>query len=174
MLSGFKRAIMALGVVLLAVFLQGTFFRSVLEGFPVPNLLMLLVVFVAFTEPTPLGACVAFGIGLLLDLSTGVLLGPWASAFIVLFGVLASLSQHLFVDSWFATAIVAFGASVVTSGLYLVLLYQFKPTSQQLVSSLFLEGLLTAVIAGPTLALLRRIFVRTDTGVSMSRRGRSR
>lgn len=113
-----------------------------------PNLLIILVVFLAFHEFTVLGAFLAFLLGLEYDLgtSTGVL-GPWAASFIAVFVLIGVLSQRIFSESAFSVAIAsALGAGLSALAYHLV---HFK-VSTQLPSSpktILLEALFTALLA---------------------------
>lgn len=145
---------------LVALFLQSSILELMIPSTMVPNLCILLVMFLAFHEATVIGAFLAFMIGLLFDFSSGTLVGPAAGAFVSLFGILALMSRRVFIESVpsavVLTAICCLGADVI----YMSLLYQFKPTSVEIWKQLLLEPLFTAAVAPPILSFLRGTLVR--------------
>ena len=96
------------------------------------------------------GVFVVFLLGLELDLCSAHLLGPWAGAFVVTFGLIAAMSQHVFVESPLAVALVVGASTIVSTLVYAGLVYEFKPAGAISFWGLFGEALITAVI-GPIL-----------------------
>lgn len=134
-----------------AIFIQGTLLKLIAPGsMVVPNMLLLLVGFLAFYEVSIFGAVLSFCIGLTLDLSSGLLLGPWGAAFVSVYGMLSALSQRLFVESPLASFVAMFFSSILASFVYLVIVLQFQPlVSHKLSFSwlLLVEAIFTAVLA---------------------------
>lgn len=145
--------VLVLGVI--AIFFQGTVLREVMPAGIVPNLLLLIVVFLGFFEATIGGATLAFLLGVELDFASGLLVGPWAGAFVVSFGLLASLSQRLFVESVTAAMVAALACSLVANFVYFVLVFEFHPSVTEVASFSLVEAFINAVLAPPALALLR-------------------
>lgn len=155
-MSRILRAGMALFVGLVLIFLQGTILHSLLPAAAAPNLLLALVVFLAFYEPTVLGAVVVFILGVLLDMySSPLLVGPWAAAYVTVFAAVALLSQRLFVESPWAAAISVLVASVASDLIYLLLVMEFQQTGSHFISVAFVGAIVTAILSPALFALYR-------------------
>lgn len=163
-----QRMLVVLLMGLAAIALQGTLLKSLLPEYLMPNLILIIVVFLGLHEVSIFGLLLVFALGLLLDLSSGVLLGPWSGAFVVVFLLLALLAQHIFLDSLLTIVLGVFFASLVSDVIYLILIYKFQPATQQVASSSLL-GALTTVLAGPPLfgALRRLIPDRSHSGSTL-------
>ncbi len=161
---------------LVAIFIQGSLLRYLLPDFAIPNLLLIMVVFLGFFEISPIGAILAFSIGLLLDLSSGVLIGPSAGSYTLIFGVLAALSTRLFVESGFAVAVTVFICSIFGNLTYLLLVSQFSPSAGQSLGVLFGEAFTSALLAPLIFILLKRILTpkRERSSTRLGPRGRHR
>lgn len=171
-----KKIFVPILLTLLAVTVQGSLLRFVLPNFPIPNLVVILVVFFGFYEVTAFGALLVFLIGIEMDLCSGVLLGPSAGAYSITFGILAALSTRLFVESGFAVVLAVFGSSLISSTVYLLLVYQFAPTAGRSFTIIFIEAVSTAVLAPLIFPLLKRILIpkRDRPSPRMSTRTRPR
>ena len=112
--------ILLLGV--LALLIPGTVLRTVFPQLVAPNLLAVLLVWVAFHEVSALGALLAFLLGLELDFCSGTLLGPWAGAYAAVFGLLVLSSKRIFIESPSVVFIAVFAAVLLSSGIYHVML----------------------------------------------------
>ena len=62
----------------------------------VPNFILIMVICLGFNLVTPGAATLAFSLGLVFDLYSGVLLGPWAGTFVLVYVILSLLSQRLY------------------------------------------------------------------------------
>lgn len=144
---------------LLGVFLQSSALPWVLpDSFVVPNLMLAMVAFLAFYEVSPFGALLAFLTGLVLDLSSGVLLGPWAAAFVAVYGFLSVVSQRIFVESTLSVMSAVFAAALLSHVVYASLLLQFSHNQDAayLVSvSVLGEALFSAFLAPLVFYLLK-------------------
>ena len=160
-----RRSVLVLILGLIAIFIQGTVLREVGPSWVVPNLLVILVVFLGFFEASFRGATLAFLLGLELDFANGLLVGPWAGAFVVSFGILASLSQRLFVESSLAVMIAALVSSIVSNLVYFTLVYEFHPAVTVMVPFSLLEALLNGFLAPFLFVFLRTLLApRPRTG----------
>jgi len=159
--------VLLLGV--LASFLQGSVLRALLPGSAiVPNLSVAVVAFLAFHEVSLLGVALSFFLGLIFDLSSGVLLGPWAGAYVVVFALLSSLTQRVFTDSPLTAFIAVLIGSLVAQGVYLAMVLQFRTAELASVSSgvtIVLEALLSAFCAPLCFGLLKRLGFATSKRV---------
>ena len=123
-----KRLILLLLVSLVLMLLQATLLKAFLPASLVPNLVTSIVVFLAFYEVTPAGAMFAFLVGLELDLFSGILLGPWAGAYTVVFILVSLLSQRIFVESSLAAGVAVMGSNFLVNIIYTVLVFEFRPS----------------------------------------------
>lgn len=132
---------------LIAVLVQGAILRPFLPSFLVPNLALIAIVYLGLREVHVVGALLAFLLGIQFDLFSATLLGPWAGAFMVVFALLASLSQRMFIESSVTIVVASLISSLIANGVYVTLLYQFRPVEPALVSVSFAEALVTALIS---------------------------
>jgi rod shape-determining protein MreD len=133
---------------MLAVYLQGSVLRIFLPEFLVPDLMLSLVVFLAFYENSAFGAFLAFILGLQFDLYAGqqLLVGPTAGALVAVFGMLSSLSQRIFVESVFAIFIVSIVSAVMKNIIQCALLYEFNSIAIKYFSLSILGSFVTACV----------------------------
>lgn len=156
---------------LISILVQGTVFKSVIPGFFAPNLLLVLLVYIAFYEVSAFGAVLAFLLGLEFDVHLGMLLGPWAGSFVLVFGILALLSQRIFVQSSLVVFIAVLVSCLGSNIFYLGLRYPFIPVGWEAVSTVVYEGLLTAVLSPFLFPLLRKIIPKREQGVTIRAQG---
>lgn len=160
-----RRLSIILLVGLIAVFLQGTIIRSFSPAHLLtPNLLLLVVIVLGFHENHVMGAVASFLVGLELDLSSAMLLGPSAGAAVVVFGFLACFSQHLFIESTMAAMVVTFLCSLLYSLVYAALVFQFKTMHAGVIWLTLEEAIITALIAPWILRFLKRVLVKRESG----------
>ena len=169
-----KRILVPILLTLLAVIVQGSLLRFILPEVAVPNLVVIMIVFLGFYEVTAFGAFLVFLIGIEMDLCSGVLLGPSAGAYSVTFGLLAALSTRLFVESGFAVMLAVFGSSILSNLVYLLLVFQFAPAAGRSFSVIFIEALVTAIIAPAIFPLFKRILIPKRDRPTSSRGSRMR
>lgn len=159
-----RRILLTLVFGLLSILIQGTLIKALFPGAVVPGLLLVLVVFLAFYETSVLGVLLAFLLGIEYDLCSGLVIGPWAGAFVVVFGVVASLSQRIFVESPAAVMVTVFLSSLLSNLVYLLIVLQIRHASVSFGWIFFFEALLTAVICVPLFALYRKLLVPAPAG----------
>ncbi len=168
-----KKFIIVLLLGMVALFIQGSLLKSFApESLVVPHILLVIVVFLAFYDLSVSGVCLAFLLGIEMDLGTGILIGPWAAGFVAVYGMVSSISQRVFVESPTAIAIAAFSSSILGSFVFLAFLYQFRPAALDVFSFSFVmlfEAILTAVIAPIIFKLLKRLLLPRSHGSSGSR-----
>ena len=166
-MSSVLRGFMVLLIGLTLIFFQGTIMHALLPAAVTPNLLIVLVVFLAFYEATVFGTVLVFVLGVILDMySSSLLVGPWAAAFVTVFGVLALLSQRIFVESFWAAVLSGLLASLLSDLVYLLVVFEFHPTGTQFVSIAFLSAVATAIVAPPLFFMLRWILSHRWCAVS--------
>ncbi len=150
---------------LAAVFLQAAVFGTFLPRWMVPNLCLVIVVFLGIFEATFLGAVLAFFVGLSLDFSSGQLMGPWSGAFVTVFGLLSQVGRRLFVDSFLAMGFIVFTSSILGSVVYIFLLSQFKVSMSDIFSlTLFGSSLMSAASSPLVFRWLRRTIIKKTHG----------
>ncbi len=158
-----KMALLSI-LVILALFLQGSLLAAILPNALVPNLLVVILVFISFYEASVLGAILAFFLGLLLDLYGAVLLGPWSGAFVATFAFFGLMSRRMFVDSPLAVAFVSFWSFLLTHFVYLVLVFEVRPVNFGSAWQFIGKALVTAIVAPLMIAALKRILVKRERG----------
>lgn len=143
-----RKILLTIALAVIGVFIQGTLLGSILPAAFVPNIVLTLALFFPFYEVSALGAALAFLVGLILDIYSATMLGPWAGTASVLFGFLTLLSRGVFIESYLAAFVSVFVATILGNVLYLVLVNQFGPSSSDIFSwKLLLNSVVTAAIA---------------------------
>jgi len=161
-----KRFVVFLCLGLLSVSTQGVLTRVGLPSFLVPQLSLLIVVFLAFSDVSLSGCLMAFVLGLLMDLASAVLVGPWAGGYIAVYGVLAALSHRLFIESALASMFITFVSVIGASLIFLMLGTEYPHASMELALQVVGQAVATAVIAPWALSLMtRRARRRSPVGV---------
>jgi cell shape-determining protein MreD len=131
----------------------------------IPNLCLIVVIFLGACEVNLLGAVLAFMVGLLLDLSSGQLIGPWSGAFAALFGVLSQGGRKLFLDSWLTIGLVTFVSGFFCQVIYLFLLSSFRFSWSDIFSwTMFGTSFVTAILAPGFFLLLKGVIDRRSAG----------
>ena len=160
-----KKGAIVLVTACLCLFLQSAVFGTFLPRWMIPNLCMVLVVYLGIFEVSPLGAVLSFLVGLFVDFSSGQLIGPWSGAFSAVFGLLSQGGKGLFFDSIPTIILMAFLSSFVGSIVYLFLLYQFKISFSDVFSGvLFGSSFITALLSPLVFRGLHRMLVRKAPG----------
>jgi rod shape-determining protein MreD len=150
------RALLFCFLGLVAILIQGILLRFGLPDFLLPQLVLVLVIYLGFNEISVVGAFVAFCLGLLLDFSSALLLGPWAGALVTVYGVLAVLSSRLFIESPLVAAFISFWASIAVSLIYMMLGYEYRTLVWDDLYRIVGQAVCTAVIAPILLGSLGR------------------
>lgn len=139
--------------------LQGVVLHSLLPVYLIPNFLLIAVVFLGFHEVSVLGVVLAFLCGLIFDLFSGTLIGPWSGSFVFVYALLALFAQRLFTRSLSTVVLSVFLANVIATALYFALLYQFQSIEGRLFSISLIESLSSALVAPLVFTLLNRLAV---------------
>jgi rod shape-determining protein MreD len=161
-----KRFLVILCLGLLSVTTQGVLTRIGLPSFLVPQVSLLIVVFLAFSDVSLSGCVLAFLLGLLMDLSSAVLVGPWAGAYVAVYGVLAALSHRLFIESALASMFITFVSVIGASIIFFMLGTEYSHASMGLALQVLGQAVMTAGLAPWALSLMtRRARRRSPVGV---------
>jgi rod shape-determining protein MreD len=121
-----------------------------------PQGLIACVVYLAFFESSVTGALLAFTCGLLLDLTTATVLGPWAGAYVLVYALLSFMSPRLFVESCLVTMVVTAVTSVFAGAVYLFLAFEYQSLSREDLIMLLGQAVASALIAPFIVALLSK------------------
>lgn len=151
------------GIVALTV--QGILGHLGLSDIFIPQLLVIVVVSLSFSEVNLFGCFMAFVLGLLLDFSSAVLVGPWAGSFVVVFCGLALLSQRLFIDSGMAAMVITFFSVVIANVLFSLLGAEYLVLTWEYPQKVIGQALATAFLSPLALAFLYRRARRRNGGL---------
>jgi rod shape-determining protein MreD len=141
------RALRTLAVGCCAFLAQSALAHLGLPPYLIPQLVLLVVIQSAFAQGNVVGVCVAFLLGLVVDVSSAVLIGPWAGAFVTVYAALTMLSRGFFVDSTFVTMIMSCVSTVVAGVFFSFVSPHSNLTSVSDVGTLFGHAITTALIA---------------------------
>jgi rod shape-determining protein MreD len=122
-----------------------------------PNLVLIVVVYLALYEGHPSAPFLAFFLGLVIDCSTGVVLGPWAGASVAVYLLLSSVSQGIFLDNFLSIAILAFVTSIVGVFAYAALNYKAITVNGVFLLGMFGESFTNALFAPLIFSLMERV-----------------
>jgi len=126
----------------------------------VPNLLLVIVVYLGFYRINLAGLLASFGLGLLFDIASGGLLGPWSAAFVLVYCLVVTCSQRLFPDATLAIVLIGGASSMIATTLYITIFSLVSPTNQTvpvLGSWLIVEAIVTGCSAPLVMLLCRKI-----------------
>ncbi|MDH5298096.1 MAG: rod shape-determining protein MreD [Desulfobulbaceae bacterium] len=142
-------AFLLLGAAFLVI--QTTIFPLLPEWMGKPDLLFLLVVFIAIRLDIFQGAVLALLFGLMMDIFSGVFLGLYPVIYLLLFFLLKGLAHHLVIDDTVHQApLVAASSLFVNSGLFLMASILAPDSSLDWAwRDIILDTLILAVIAMP-------------------------
>lgn len=164
-----KKFLVFLFLGLLGAVAQGALMRVGLPSFLVPQFSLLIVIFLAFSDVSLFGCVMAFTLGLLMDFSSAMLVGPWAGAFVVVYGVLATLSHRLFIESALASMFITFVSVVGASLIFSVLGTEYPHVSVGFALQVLGQAFVTASFAPWALSVMtRRARRRSPLGVGRS------
>ena len=151
------RSLLVLVVGLALVIAQGLLHRLGMPEWLLPQGLIVCVVYLAFFESSVAGALLAFACGLLLDLTTATVLGPWAGAYVLAYAILSFVSPRLFVESIAVTMLVAGVTSVFAGSVYLFLAFEYHSLSRDNIAGLLGQASASAVVAPVVSSILARV-----------------
>lgn len=107
-----RRALPAIGALLVAAVLQVAVAPNIAIGGAVPNFMLLVVITLAFTEGPTAGASAGFAAGLVFDLLSAGPIGPAALVMTVIGYLAGSLSANMFAEGWRLPTTVVLIASI--------------------------------------------------------------
>jgi rod shape-determining protein MreD len=137
-------------MVVIALVLQVSIFPAYLREPFIPNLLLIITVWLGLRGPLPLGGALAFLLGLLQDSFSGLYLGLHGFTYLLTYLVLRRLADNLYTESGYLMTLVVLLATLANGFLHLLLLLLFS-SAQGMFGSLFPallpQGLVTALAA---------------------------
>jgi rod shape-determining protein MreD len=123
----------------------------------IPELVLVFVIFLSFYEVSSYGAFIAFFCGIIVDISTGGLIGPWAGAYVLSYGVVSLISDRIYIES--GLSLVAVAVFMTLFSHVVTLLISMDPLTQLASGWIVILGksACTACIAPLFFPLLRRL-----------------
>ena len=149
-------ALLFLCLVLASIAIQVSLFPVFLLPPFKPDLLLVIMVFLALRGPFETGAPLAWLLGMLNDIFGGLYLGLNAATFLISFFVIKSVSDRLYADSaiLFVLTVAGVTLTVFTLNLLLVVTFTSSPgIAYSMFSDLFPHLLVNAFIASIVSAL---------------------
>jgi rod shape-determining protein MreD len=144
---------------LVTVVLQTTVLPGFLFGSGIPDVLLVLGVYLGLHQHSLGGALGAFALGYVQDSVAGVAAGLNAFGMSVVFLLVYLTSRRLWVDNVISRIVVVFLASLIKTAGVLLLLTAFRSLEgvwSALVSDALVQAALAAVVAPPLFAVLTR------------------
>lgn len=157
-MSKYKLLFLSFVVGFILIFFQQTIFSNFLSLKVVPNLMLILCIYLTLIVPNSIVNFLVFALGLFVDSNIGLLLGPTSFSLLILYIVLTKLSQRIVLSSFISVIIVSFCASIFFSLIYLSILSQFVPTFDHSYFQVFLEAIVTGFLS-PILFLILSIVI---------------
>ena len=155
-----KQAVLIILCGLAAALIQGALLYVGVPSYLLPQLVLILVIYLGFHEVSLLGAFSAFALGLLMDFASAVLVGPWAGAFVAVYGALSVGSQRLFVESSIVMIVTAFCASLCADFIFLGLAYEFQPSGASYLMEAIGQAFATAMVAPVVMPIFSKVLRR--------------
>jgi rod shape-determining protein MreD len=156
-----KGAALVLGMVLLETSVLPHYLTSLFK----PDLLLILMVFLALRSPLATSLPAAYGLGLLKDCLSGLYLGLNAFSFLIVYLILKLLSDRLYVQNAFLLVLTVSISTIATMVINVVLLSIFSEASgmvSTLMHTLIPHLLMNAFVASLVAAFPELARVRTS------------
>ncbi|HMO17519.1 MAG TPA: rod shape-determining protein MreD [Oligoflexia bacterium] len=154
----------------IGVILQGSVFPKFLPFLSPPDLLLILVLWVALSSPDIISVYTCFALGLAGDFFSGLYLGPQALGALIACVLVKGISRHIYADQFLSLALVALIASLFKqfSGRILLFVFiGFSDPSEFSLSLIIFQSLSTSLIG----ALILRYALSKKTGHGRSKKG---
>lgn len=150
------RNISALFALVVAVVLQTSVLPVHVTGAFKPDLLLVAMVYLALRGPVAQGALLAWVLGLIKDVFSGLYLGLNAFTFLIIFLVIQSISDLLYAESGelFVVTVSAATLACVTANLLLLLMLTYTPGITYSMFADLLPHLLANAFAASLVTLL--------------------
>ena len=146
--------------------LQTTIFVRIPEWLGNPNLLFLLVLFMATKVDNHRGIILTMIFGLMMDIFSGFVPGLFPAVYLGLFVTIKYISHHVVVDEPLQQPPLAAACYLTSSGAIYLYMLIFNPGTDIVWSwsALLLQMFILAILSLPSFHLLSRLLAKVDTG----------
>jgi rod shape-determining protein MreD len=151
------RMVMVAVLAAVGLVLQSTALHVLTGGAAVPDIPLVLCVYLGLHQHSIGGALGAFVLGYVQDSFSGTVIGLNAFGMCLVFLLVYLTSRRLWVDNLVSKVVVVFLATVVKTAAVTVLIFVFVSpvsVSARALSSLLLQAVLTAAIGPPVFSLI--------------------
>ncbi len=151
-----RAALLLAGAVVFSVVLQATVLPVFITTPFKPDLLLIIMVYLALHGPVESGAPLAWLLGLLNDVFSGLYLGLNSFTFLIIFIVIKGIANRVYAESsfLFVFTVAVATAATITCNLLLLLMFTQTPGIIYSITSGFIPHLLTNAFAASLVALL--------------------
>lgn len=153
-----RKFFVILMIAFVTLFIQGEVLKPLLPNMLIPNLFLIIVIYLSFYEVNVIGLIFSFILGLILDISSSVLLGPWAASFITIYTIFTTFSGRIFIDTTISLIIIAAISSIICDIIYTILIYTFLPHMENISLYMLLGSLATAICSPILMLILKRYY----------------
>lgn len=158
-----RAALLLLGLVVTAMVIQVSLLPVFVRPAFKPDLLLVIMVFIALRSSFEVGAPLAWIFGMLDDVYGGLYLGLNATAFLISFFVIKSVSGRLYADSAILFILTVIGVTMASFTLNLLLLVLFT-ASPGIAYSMF-SDIVPRILVNAFVASLITVFPGFDSNV---------
>ena len=153
-----KKFLLIIILALVILFLQGGILKPLLPNILMPNLFLIIVIYLSFYETNVLGLIFSFVLGLLYDISTSTLLGPYAASFVTIYTLFAIFSGRIFIDTTISLIIITAISSIICDLIYMILIFTFLPDKNNISFEILLGSISTAIISPIMIYILKKYY----------------
>ncbi len=160
--------------VVIGLWFQGTALYSISPSpsFIIPDLILILVVFIGLNIRGGVGVFISFFLGLLADFSSSQYVGPLAASMVASYYFVYAVSGRLFSETNVALSVLTFFATVIKSIMCLTIMYpyiDFSIFSEQILKIIGLESLYNAILSPFIIALLGKASSSSKSSISLTK-----
>ncbi len=147
-----KRIVVFFVAAVIGLWVQGSVMHTIAPSPSalVPDLILILVVYIGLHYKKLLGLFSAFFLGICLDFASGQYVGPCASGMVLAFYSVVTISEKVFAERILALFILTITASFMKSLMYLFMLFIYVKGDYftlEVLTHIGLEALFTAIFA---------------------------
>jgi rod shape-determining protein MreD len=155
-------------VILLGLFFEGSVIANFIPNAVVPDVLVVMAVYVALRFRTLPGLIGVFLLGIIADFATAIYVGPNAAGTVAVFVLTGILANRVYAERIFAIVLISFVCSLCKSTVIVSLLYYYVNPDWNLIilgRTMVFEALATACIAPIVVKLLQLAHLRKGVGL---------
>ncbi len=153
-----KKIFLTLLFSILILLIQGEILKPLLPIIFMPNIFLIGVIFLSFYEINLLGPILSFILGIVLDISSGELLGPWAASFVIIYTIFTMCSGRVFIDTLTSLIILSIISSILCDLIYIALVCTFLPNVEHLGLYIILGSFSTALCSPFVIKILKKYY----------------